>query len=363
LEEFARSLADWAAAANRGGAPADDGDGGGAVTVMPMTMPLLGSSPTTDIAAADWQELLSSLHPPARTKRPRRWLSSDQKTHRCNLDGCTKAYGSASSLCAHKRAHHPGWKERRHEDKGKEAAAADPEGEERERKAKEPRLEEEPLDDGDGFDDEDDDEGDLKTPKLHSSHVATLSAELRTTPTGQWLELLAADSHGRLGALRRSRQRAQKTYKDAHQSYARIMEAIVPGVEEQQVRFAQAAAATASLRLLREMDLKLEAEILDLEAWLALIDQMGSAVAAGLLESTPQYAAKARARLEMVMSGAAGGPPMTLHKLEQAKEAAVASASTIAAMALSAAQARTAASSSPGPPPPPSATPPNATSQ
>jgi hypothetical protein len=316
--------------------------------VTPALVAAPAIAPHTDIAASDWQELMASLHPPARTKRPRRWLSSDQKTHRCNIDGCTKAYGSASSLCAHKRAHHPGWKERRHE------AAVDPE--ERERK-----QEEEAMEDGDGFDDEDDDENDMKTPKLHSSHVATLSAELRTTPTGQWLELLAADSHGRLGALRRSRQRAQKTYKDAHQGYGRVMDAIVPG-DQEQVLFAQAAAATASLRLLREMDLKLEAEILDLEAWLALIDQMGSAVAAGLLESTPQDAAKARERLETVMSGAAGGPPMTRQKLEQAKEAAVASATTIAAMALSAAQACPAAAASCSPRPPLASTSPSAPS-
>ena len=30
----------------------------------------------------------------------------------CGIDGCPRSYGSASSLCAHKRAHHPGWKAR-----------------------------------------------------------------------------------------------------------------------------------------------------------------------------------------------------------------------------------------------------------
>ena len=31
----------------------------------------------------------------------------------CGIGGCARSYGSASSLCAHKRAHHPGWKEDR----------------------------------------------------------------------------------------------------------------------------------------------------------------------------------------------------------------------------------------------------------
>eukprot|EP00958_Prasinococcus_capsulatus_P004742 scaffold441_cov382-Prasinococcus_capsulatus_cf.AAC.2 len=50
---------------------------------------------------------------PPLKRRPRRWLSPEEKTFVCGIDGCRKAYGSASSLCAHKRTHHPGWKGRK----------------------------------------------------------------------------------------------------------------------------------------------------------------------------------------------------------------------------------------------------------
>ena len=32
-------------------------------------------------------------------------LSEEQRPHVCGIGGCSKSYGSASSLCAHKRAH------------------------------------------------------------------------------------------------------------------------------------------------------------------------------------------------------------------------------------------------------------------
>ena len=57
--------------------------------------------------------LYSVLIPPAKKRKARRWLSNDQKTFVCGIGGCSRSYGSASSLCAHKRAHHPGWKEDR----------------------------------------------------------------------------------------------------------------------------------------------------------------------------------------------------------------------------------------------------------
>ena len=53
-----------------------------------------------------------AAQPAAKKRRPRRWLSEDQKPYCCGIGGCMRAYGSASSLCAHKRAHHPGWKAR-----------------------------------------------------------------------------------------------------------------------------------------------------------------------------------------------------------------------------------------------------------
>ena len=44
---------------------------------------------------------------PAKKRKARRWLSDEQKTFACGIGGCDRSYGSASSLCAHKRAHHP----------------------------------------------------------------------------------------------------------------------------------------------------------------------------------------------------------------------------------------------------------------
>lgn len=59
-----------------------------------------------------------------------------------------------------------------------------------------------------------------------SSESSELICYIRVIPRkilmGQWLELLAADTHGKLGALRRSRQRAQRAYKEEHERCATL---------------------------------------------------------------------------------------------------------------------------------------------
>ena len=77
-----------------------------------------------DVSSHAAGALFAALMPPAKKRKARRWLTDDQKTFVCGIDGCDRSYGSASSLCAHKRAHHPGWKEDRKKQREVEAAAA-----------------------------------------------------------------------------------------------------------------------------------------------------------------------------------------------------------------------------------------------
>ena len=72
--------------------------------------------------------LYASLAPSPKKRKARRWLSDEQKTFACGIGGCDRSYGSASSLCAHKRAHHPGWKEEARKRREAEARAAGADG-------------------------------------------------------------------------------------------------------------------------------------------------------------------------------------------------------------------------------------------
>jgi hypothetical protein len=83
----------------------------------------------SDASAVGAEALFAALAPPPKKRKPRRWLSEDEKVFTCGIDGCARSYGSASSLCAHKRAHHPGWKERREQQRRAEAEAAAARGE------------------------------------------------------------------------------------------------------------------------------------------------------------------------------------------------------------------------------------------
>jgi len=170
----------------------------------------------------------------------------------CGLDGCTKAYGSASSLCAHKRAHHPGWRNA--------PRPAPPEKAERG-----PRV--------------------LGPVAAAQPGAQASQATARGGPAGAWIAMLASDAVGRLGTLRRSRIRSQRACREETSHCA----ALAAGTSSRDPEVAAAAAAeitvrAAAARLCRAMDLAIDEEVSRLEQWVARLDtiaaeciQMGSA--------------------------------------------------------------------------------------
>ena len=204
--------------------------------------------------------LFAALAPPPKKRKPRRWLSEDEKVFTCGIDGCARSYGSASSLCAHKRAHHPDWKERRDQQRRAEAEAAAARGEEADDAEK---------DDENENDDENDDEDDVAGRQARKEGSKALDASARLTPSGAWIESLAADAHARLGALRRSRQRVQRGVRDARAATSALTDA-----QASPEPSAAAVAAAAATRLLQNMETALEAEADQLSAWLEKIERV-----------------------------------------------------------------------------------------
>ena len=176
----------------------------------------------------------------------------------CGIDGCARSYGSASSLCAHKRAHHPDWKERRAAQRRAEAEAAAARGEQAEA-----------FENDDENDDDNDDEDDVAGRQARKEGSKALDASARLTPSGAWIESLAADAHARLGALRRSRQRVQRGVRDARAATSALTDAQASAESS-----ADAVAAAAATRLLQNMETALEAEADQLSAWLEKLERV-----------------------------------------------------------------------------------------
>lgn len=231
-------------------------------------------------------DLFSVLLPPAKKRKPRRFLSSDQKTFVCGIGGCSRAYGSASSLCAHKRAHHPNWKEERAKQRELDAAAALAAGENAAGKKDEKIDDDDENEDKDGKNDddveeeEDEDESceaDVAGRAARKEGAAALDAAARNTHSGAWVEALAADTHGRLGALRRSRQRVQRGLRDARIACEKKPK---PGANTAGVKAAaasaEAIAAAAAARLLQQMESALEVESERLTGWLAKLESIAA---------------------------------------------------------------------------------------
>lgn len=218
----------------------------------------------SDASAVGAEALFAALAPPPKKRKPRRWLSEDEKVFTCGIDGCARSYGSASSLCAHKRAHHPGWKERREQQRRAEAEAAAARGE-----APAPPS---PEEDEDEEEDKDDDENDVAGRLARKEGSKALDASARLTPSGAWIESLAADAHARLGALRRSRQRVQRGVRDARAECSSVSVSSVSQTSVSQT--ASSVAAAAATRLLQNMETALEAEADNLHAWLAKLERL-----------------------------------------------------------------------------------------
>ena len=239
---------------------------------------------------AESQSLYAALAPAAKKRKARRWLSADEKQFACGIDGCQRAYGSASSLCAHKRGHHPGWKERRRDARIAEAISAAARGE-----TPVARLDDDDDDDddddGDGGkqadDNDDDDVGDdqdVAGRQARKEGANALDANARATPSGAWIESLAADAHARLGALRRSRQRVQRGLRDARVATAKLG---APregrgtqgdhGIDNREGsidRDADSVAAACAARLLSNFESALDLEQDTLHAWLGKLERV-----------------------------------------------------------------------------------------
>ena len=225
----------------------------------------------SDASAVGAEALFAALAPPPKKRKPRRWLSEDEKVFTCGIDGCARSYGSASSLCAHKRAHHPGWKERREQQRRAEAEAAAARGE-----APAPPSPEE-HEDEEEEEDKDDDENDVAGRLARKEGSKALDASARLTPSGAWIESLAADAHARLGALRRSRQRVQRGVRDARAATSVSVSSVsqtsqAPGGAA--LPSASSVAAAAATRLLQNMETALEAEADNLHAWLEKLERL-----------------------------------------------------------------------------------------
>ena len=221
----------------------------------------------SDASAVGAEALFAALAPPPKKRKPRRWLSEDEKVFTCGIDGCARSYGSASSLCAHKRAHHPGWKERREQQRRAEAEAAAARGE----------APASPEEDEDEEEDKDDDENDVAGRLARKEGSKALDASARLTPSGAWIESLAADAHARLGALRRSRQRVQRGVRDARAATSVSVSSVsqtsqAPGGAA--LPSASSVAAAAATRLLQNMETALEAEADNLHAWLEKLERL-----------------------------------------------------------------------------------------
>ena len=277
----------------------------------------------SDASAVGAEALFAALAPPPKKRKPRRWLSEDEKVFTCGIDGCARSYGSASSLCAHKRAHHPGWKERREQQRRAEAEAAAARGE----AAPPPSPEEEEEED-----DKDDDENDVAGRLARKEGSKALDASARLTPSGAWIESLAADAHARLGALRRSRQRVQRGVRDARAatSVSVSQKNASQALGGAALPSASSVAAAAATRLLQNMETALEAEADNLHAWLEKLERL-----AELRQNTGRalFPEEAEAAKTQFSDGFAAPTPMGPEEARAAARTARETASALAAAA------------------------------
>ena len=242
----------------------------------------IGDAANVTVAPADVSShaagaLFAALMPPAKKRKARRWLTDDQKTFVCGIDGCDRSYGSASSLCAHKRAHHPGWKEDRKKQREVEAAAALARGDAPDADAIAKKEEDDAAEDG--GEDGDDGEAGRRRRLLRSRGEEGRRGRARRHRARHHLRgvdrVPAADAHGRLGALRRSRQRVQR---GGETRGSRPAKRPPPseGEPADPAAAAEAVAAAAAARLLQQMEFALEAETEKIQGWLEKLERVAA---------------------------------------------------------------------------------------
>ena len=224
-------------------------------------------------------------------------MTDDQKRHVCGIDGCQKRYGSASSLCAHKRTHHPNWRGR--------STGGHPRKEEADLGQfpyVDIQMEMTGVPSGTGVGTEVTEEDELlgaltKLGGGDGALGAATQAQMRelalqrlqarksalSEPAVKWLELLAEDAKGRIGALQRSRARLGQGIKEEHEVIAtaaaevRARREAAPAGSRGDPSEAAAAAAAAVRRVRSAGDgSQHRCELSDLQEWLKKIESIAS---------------------------------------------------------------------------------------
>ena len=201
-----------------------------------------------DDASARAVRFADVVVPSVRARPSRRALAVYEKTFACGVDGCLKTYGSASSLCAHRRARHPDWRDRARE------------------------RDVDAFEDEDGVDGEDgvgvdaDGMNDASTRLARRRGASGLDETRRATALGAYLEAVAADAHGRLNVGNRTKSRFVRAMKEACAC------AMDDGGDA-----ARRAAAAAAARVFASMESAIAGEQERSSAWLHTLDDISRA--------------------------------------------------------------------------------------
>ena len=205
---------------------------------------------------------------PSTSARPsRRALAVYEKTFVCGVDGCAKSYGSATSLCAHRRARHPGWRGR--------APRDDVDG----------FLDEDGVEDEDGVGVDTDGTRDAATRLARKRGASGLDETRRGTALGAYVEIAAADAHGRLNVGNRTKSRVVRAMKEACAS----------AVEDGGDAARRAAAAAAAARVFASMESAIVGEQERTSAWLHTLDDLSRAWTKTTRRGVDAFAPDARA--------------------------------------------------------------------
>ncbi|ABO97493.1 predicted protein [Ostreococcus lucimarinus CCE9901] len=206
--------------------------------------------------ADDLTAFAAAMTPRARERAPRRALAVYEKTFVCGIGGCEKSYGSASSLCAHKRARHPGWREAATATKATTIKKEDDED-----------VIDGAGDAGDAVDDDGNVFDDASMRLARKRGASGLNDANRASALGAYFEIVAADAHGRLSSANRTKRRLVRLSKDAG--------ACANDPSEPAERRAAAAAAA---RVFATVEESVDGEQERASAWLHTLDDASRAV-------------------------------------------------------------------------------------
>ena len=200
--------------------------------------------------------LVDAMSPETCGRATRRALAEYEKTFTCGVDGCEKSYGSAPSLCAHRRARHPGW---RGSGKVPTPSGIVVEGGECRDKAAV-----DGIDVGDVDFDVDADAASTRAARKRGA--SGLDAASRSSAVGAYLEILAADAHDRLNTSLQSRRKVSRAMKEA-----------VDRATNRDVSVERRAVDACASRVFASMENCIDVEQKRASAWLDTLDHLSKA--------------------------------------------------------------------------------------